>query len=153
MKNIFMHEKPIRKGAAGNRPDRGVRPERPAYAAAVRVWRRTVLEELEETLRCDPLHRWIRLKVFPGHNLAIGWFRLRGGRAPLSTVCAFVASRESFMDHEMLSIDRIAPTMRRFRKGQKKIAKWYFRKLCRTFRNGIIVPANAKRPVRGRRDE
>jgi len=83
---------------------------------------------------------WIRLKIFDKNNIAIGYHRRRnrrsiGKKRRLITVEAFVKGVGPFGNETAASLPG---TERKFRKTEKKIAQWYFRELCRTFKHGIL---------------
>ena len=110
------------------------------------------LEELEETLRSDPLRTWMKLRVFSDQTIAVGWYRYRGEKQSSTTVCIFTASTVCWMGGRDLSVNIIEETVRKFRKNQRGTAKWYFKELCRAFKDGICVVNGNKRTSLGKWD-
>lgn len=83
---------------------------------------------------------WIRLKIYEKNNIAIGSYRHKKHRAIEKRnhsiyVVAFVSGPGLFGSERAIEIPG---TEQKFRKNEKEIAEWYFRKLCRALKNGII---------------
>lgn len=108
---------------------------------------------LEETL-LDFNVKWIKLKIFPKKNIAVGCYRPQKGRATGKKhrgiiVDAFV-SRVGPFGEEMAA--PLPATERKFRKTEKEIALWYFQELCDTFKNGILQGKHDERKSFGKWD-
>lgn len=93
---------------------------------------------------------WVKLCIISDHNIAIGWYRNSGEKPPTTTVCVFTATHESWL--EGFSIKQMEGTTRIFRRRQRKIARWYYKELCRSFKDGIVVVSGSKKTSLGRWD-
>ena len=91
---------------------------------------------------------WIRLKIYEKNNIAIGSYRHKkhraiGKRNRSIYVVAFVSGPGLYGTE---TANEIPGTEQKFRKNEKVIAEWYFRKLCRTLKKGIIQGKQENRP-------
>ena len=99
--------------------------------------------------------QWRKLKVYDDVQVAVAAYRpvknrkmrVKGRKITVTVFSADIG----FMGEE--TITALNAVTRTFRKDEKKIADWYFRELCKTFRHGILEPdAGENRRPAGRWD-
>ena len=95
--------------------------------------------------------KWIWLKIYDEKNIAIGCFvpkkseSIQERKRPI-TVIAFTYGVSMY--GEEISTP-LPGTERKFRKSEKKIAQWYFRELCSSLKNGLLLETRDERkPLR-----
>ncbi len=96
------------------------------------------MSDMEEIVRMF-VHasQWIKLRMYEEHGIAVCMYHPDTEEAHKIFVVAFRGSRTPFYG---IQIGSIPGTERRFRAKEKKIARWYFRELCRYLKEGILVP-------------
>ena len=80
---------------------------------------------------------WIKLKLFEKHQMAVCMYH------PITeenriVVQAFRGFQVEF-PCPYIRIDSLACTERKFRKRDRRIARWYFKELCRSLKDGIFI--------------
>jgi hypothetical protein len=107
------------------------------------------MSELELHLMQIPV-KWVRLKIYNEKNIAVGFFipkmseSVQDKKRPLNVI-AF--SYWINMWGEEIFTPLMA-TERKFRKKERKIARWYFRELCQSLKNGVLQgTSDEKRPL------
>jgi hypothetical protein len=110
------------------------------------------LSDFESLLLEDPEIEWIKLKVFDDHNIAVGLYRNRRTMADRIHVSAYRFSTEEFFGEEMQHAGVLPGTKRSFKKRDLKIARWYYKQLCKSFKNGIVVWNGSSKSSLGRWD-
>ena len=110
------------------------------------------LSDFESVLLEDPEVEWIKLKVFDDHDIAVGLYQNRNTISGRIHVSVYRFSKVEFMGGEGLNTETLPGTKRSFKKRDLKIAKWYFRELCRSFKDGICVVNGNKRTPLGKWD-
>jgi hypothetical protein len=97
------------------------------------------MSDMEEIMRMH-VHQsqWIRLKIYDEHGIAVCMYHPDTEEAHKIFVMAFQVV-EAVPLHRFC-VRSMACTERKFRGKEKKIAKWYFRELCRYLKHGILVP-------------
>jgi hypothetical protein len=110
------------------------------------------LSDFENTLLEIPEIEWIKLKIFDEHNLAVGLYRTRHTRTGRIFVSVYRFSKEVFMDCETQSAEVLPGTSQSFKKRDLKIARWYYKQLCKSFKDGIVVWNGSRRTSLGRWD-
>ena len=90
---------------------------------------------------------WIKLKLFEEHQMAVCIYR------PITEKKRIVVQAVRGFQVEFpcpfIRIDSLAGTERKFRKKNWKIARWYFKELCRSLKDGIFIEES--QPERSRR--
>jgi len=98
--------------------------------------------------------KWIRLKIYDEKNIAIGCFvpkkseSIQEKKRPI-TVIAFTYGVGMYGDEISTPLPG---TERKFRKSEKKIAQWYFRELCSSLKNGLLLETRDERKPLGKWD-
>jgi len=98
--------------------------------------------------------KWLWLRINDEKNIAIGCYipmknsSMRKRKRPI-TVSVFTHGIGLFGDEIATPL---LGTVRKFRKTEKKIAQWYFRELCRSFKNGLLLDTCDKRKPFGKWD-
>lgn len=98
--------------------------------------------------------KWIRLKIYREKNIAIGCFvpkkseSIEEKKRPI-TVIAFTHGISLYGEEISTPLPE---TERKFRKSEKKIAQWYYRELCRSLKNGILLDASDEKKPWGKWD-
>jgi hypothetical protein len=90
--------------------------------------------------------KWLKLKVYDERQVAVGFYLPRKEKdAPdlkrKITVAVFTPA-VGLMGEE--TVGMLASTVRKFKRKDRKIAQWYFRELCRTYKNGILEAQTAR---------
>ena len=67
-------------------------------------------------------------------------------------VSVFRFCKEEFMGEEMLSTEILPGTKQSFKKRDLRIARWYYKQLCKSFKNGIVVWNGSRKSSHGRWD-
>jgi len=96
--------------------------------------------------------KWLKLKVFEEREIAVGYYlprKKKQTRDRKITVAVF-APGVSMLGEEMVGM--LPATVRKFKKEDRKIAHWYFRELCRAYKNGILEPQAEHRNPFGKRE-
>jgi hypothetical protein len=101
---------------------------------------------LEYCLQQCPV-KWLKMKVYDEKEIAVGCYMPAKKNVPICrkrkiTVAVFAPAVGIMGEETVVPIDG---TVRKFRKKDRKIANWYFRELCRLYKNGI---ANARDETR-----
>jgi hypothetical protein len=100
------------------------------------------MSELEEVVRFHVrAGEWIKLKMYEEKQIAICMYHPDTEERKKIIVQAFRASEEDFPNHHF-NIQSFVVTERKFKKKDGKIAKWYFKELCRSLKNGILISAS-----------
>jgi hypothetical protein len=90
---------------------------------------------------------WIKLKLFEEHQMAVCMYH------PITEEKKIVVQAVRGFQVEVpcpfIRIDSLAGTERKFRKKDRRIARWYFKELCRSLNGGIL--AEEDQPKRSRR--
>ena len=110
------------------------------------------MSDFENLLLEDTETEWIKLKVFDDHDIAVGMYQNRKTITGRIHVSVHRLSKEEFFGGEMLNIEILPGTKKSFKKRDLKIAKWYFKELCRAVKNGICVVNGNKRTPLGKWD-
>ncbi|WAC05121.1 MAG: hypothetical protein OS112_00405 [Methanoregula sp.] len=110
------------------------------------------MSDFESLLLEDPEIEWVKLKVFDDHNVAVGLYRSRNTMTGRVHVSAYRFSTEEFLGEEMQQADVLPGTRRSFKKRDLKIARWYYKQLCKSFKNGIVVWKGSSKSSLGRWD-
>jgi hypothetical protein len=89
---------------------------------------------------------WIKLKLFEEHQMAVCMYH------PITeenriVVQAFRGFQVEF-PCPYIRIDALACTKRKFRKKDRRIARWYFKELCRSLKDGILIEENQPKSSR-----
>jgi hypothetical protein len=109
-----------------------------------------VLEYLLQEFRV----KWLRLKIYEEHEIAVGYYLPRKSGKTRSRkqkiTAAVFAPGVSMLGEEMVGM--LPATVRKFKKEDRKIAHWYFRELCRAYKNGILEPLAEHRNPFGKRE-
>ena len=107
------------------------------------------MSELEEMVILQVnVEKWIKMKKFEESQIAVGMYQ------PITeekkfVVQAFRAHKEECPLGSYLKIQSLEVTERKFRKKDRRIARWYFKELCRSLKGGISVEED--QPKRSRR--
>ena len=110
------------------------------------------VSDFESLLVEDWESEWIKLKVFDDHNIAVGLYRNRHTITGRIHVSVFRFCKEEFMGEEMLSTEILPGTKQSFKKRDLRIARWYYKQLCKSFKNGIVVWNGSRKSSHGRWD-
>ena len=90
---------------------------------------------------------WIKLKLFEEHQIAVCMYR------PITEKRRIIVQAVRGFQVEYpcpyIRIDSLAVTERKFRIKDWRIARWYFKELCRSLMSGIVVEED--QPKRSRR--
>ena len=108
------------------------------------------MSDFENLLLEDTEVEWIKLKVFDDHDIAVGLYQNRNAISGRIHVAVYRLRKVEFMDGEGLIKEILHGTKKSFKKRDLKIAKWYFRELCRAFKDGICVVDGNKRTSLGK---
>ena len=110
------------------------------------------MSDFESLLLEDTETEWIKLKVFDDHDIAVGLYQNRKTITGRIHVSVYRFTKEEFFGGEMQNAEILPGTKKSFKKRDLKIAKWYYKELCRTFKNGICVVNGNKRTPLGKWD-
>ena len=97
------------------------------------------MSDFESTLLEDPETEWIKLKVFDDHDIAVGMYRNRRSITGQIHVSVYRFSKMEFINGDILNTEILPGTKQSFKKKNLKIARWYYKQLCKSFKNGIVV--------------
>ena len=108
-----------------------------------------------EMLLMDFDVEWMRIKIYEKSNIAIGCYRCRKSRAIVKqnrsiTIVAYIP-RVGPYGNDIAA--EIPGTEQKFRKNEIEIAQWYFRKLCRTLKKGVLQGTRKENKPFGRWDK
>jgi hypothetical protein len=83
--------------------------------------------------------KWLKLKVYDERQVAVGFYLPRKEKDARDlkrkiTVAVFMPA-VGLMGEQ--TVGMLASTVRKFKRKDRKIAQWYFRELCRAYKNGI----------------
>ena len=110
------------------------------------------VSDFESLLLDNPEIEWIKLKVFDDHNIAVGLYRHRYAKMGRIHVAVYRFRNEEFMGLEMENTDLMPGTKQSFKKRDLKIARWYYKQLCKSFKNGIVVWKGSGKSLLGKWD-
>lgn len=100
------------------------------------------MSELEEIVRVHVnAAEWIKLKKYDEHQIAVCMYHPNTEEKTKVVVQAFRGFEEDFPG-PYFRVQSLAFTERKFRKKDRRIAKWYFKELCRSLKNGIYIKEN-----------
>jgi hypothetical protein len=85
---------------------------------------------------------WIKLKLFEEHQIAVCMYcpTTEENRIVVQAVRGFQVE----FPCPYIRIDSIDSTERKFRKKDRRIARWYFKELCRSLKEGILIQTDTK---------
>jgi len=111
------------------------------------------LSEFESILD-DPETEWIKLKIFDDHDIAVGIYRNRRSITGRIYVSVYRFSKIELLGGELQTTEvmELPGISQSFKKHDLKIARWYYKQLCKSFKNGIIVWDGARKSSFGRWD-
>jgi hypothetical protein len=108
------------------------------------------MTELEEMIIIQiEVSEWIKLKMFERHQIAVCMYHPWADKKKF-VVQAFRGREEESCMGPFLRILSIPFTEKKFRRKDIKIAKWYFRELCRSLKDGVFIQEKPKKCSCGR---
>jgi hypothetical protein len=97
------------------------------------------MSELEEIVRVHVnVTEWIKLKKYDEHQIAVCMYHPNTEEKKKIIVQAFRGFEEEFPTH-YFRVQSLGFTERKFKKKDERIAKWYFKELCKSLKNGIFI--------------
>ena len=111
------------------------------------------MSNLEETVRTVVnAEEWIKLKKFDEHQIVVCIYHPMTEERKKFVVQAYRGLEEDILFEPHVRVQSLAFTERKFKRKDKKIAKWYFKELCKLFKHGILVNEGMNRQPSGRWD-
>jgi len=90
---------------------------------------------------------WIKLKMFDEHQIAVCMYHPITEKNKL-VVQAFQGVKEGLTCFGEIRVQSLTSTERKFRKKDRRIARWYFKELCKSLRDGIVIRENQRKRFR-----
>jgi len=91
----------------------------------------------EELALCLKVERWIKFKRLNDHSIVICCFTSHIENRIKIITGAYMFTIE--LAWAMVHLETVDYTIKLFNKKDKKIAKWYFKQLCKYFQYGILT--------------